>query len=769
MEINNSLYRNNDMQVAPLISRGDIVHLDNDAPRLSREMEKIRTELSLVRKEYNMKQAKMQQHIEELEDTLEALHTKKNNRVIIIYFFKYLDKILRILFGLIPLSQRSKNCLKEIYFKRTYPLRVQPVSVSRRMKKLNPVLESVQKNDREDVFFWGVVDWHFRIQRPQHLAKQFSEIDHRVFYFSNEFIDDYSPGFKVEKLDAKHELYCIHLHVAGSVKIYHSKAPAFALQQLKESMKRFYQWSQTRSSFSIVQHPFWLDLVETLPNQALIYDCMDHHAGFENNIPEITVLEEKLVRQSDMLIVTSQWLYQEMLPKNSKAALIRNACDFEHFSNQPLSVFKDEKNRKIIGYYGAIAEWFDVELVEKIATEFSDCLILLIGNDTAKVGASLMKYANVLMTGEMNYQDLPYYLYAMDVCLIPFKVIPLTLATNPVKAYEYLSAGKSVVSVDLPELHEFYNTVLLANSHEEFISKIKICVVNPPSQQEKSRRIEFAKSQTWSHRVDAMRAVMKAQAYPLISIVIVTYNNLTYTKACLESIEIFTEYPNYEVIIVDNNSTDGSQAFLQDFTISKKHYSLILNQDNLGFAAANNQGLRIAKGEYMVLLNNDTYVTTGWLGTLYRYFKRYPALGLLGPITNNIGNEARVNVQYGNMTEMAEKTKEMTLKKMGHGFLIPVVAFFCTMMSRKAYEEIGELDEDFGIGMFEDDDYCQRAKQAGYQIRCADDVFIHHHLSASFDQMGVQRKQQLFEKNKIIYEKKWGAWSPHKYRDSDSI
>jgi GT2 family glycosyltransferase len=77
---------------------------------------------------------------------------------------------------------------------------------------------------------------------------------------------------------------------------------------------------------------------------------------------------------------------------------------------------------------------------------------------------------------------------------------------------------------------------------------------------------------------------------------------------------------------------------------------------------------------------------------------------------------------------------------------------------------VGGLDEQFGMGFFEDDDYCRRVEQAGYAIACAEDVFVHHHLSASFDQLKAAAKQALFEKNRALYEAKWGAWSPHRYR-----
>lgn len=251
---------------------------------------------------------------------------------------------------------------------------------------------------------------------------------------------------------------------------------------------------------------------------------------------------------------------------------------------------------------------------------------------------------------------------------------------------------------------------------------------------------------------------------PFVSIIILTYNNLELTKACLNSLEANTGYKNMEIIIVDNASTDDTPDFLKKNYQHKKNYQIILNNKNLGFAAGNNIGLKAATGEYLVLLNNDTRVTSGWIRAMVSYFVQYSKMGLLGPITNNIGNEAKISTKYKNPDEMLPEVSEITLKNTGRLRLMKTVAFFCVMIPRKVFEEIGLLDERFGLGFFEDDDYCRRVQQAGYEIYCAEDVFVHHHLSASFDQMKAKSRQKLFEENKKIYESKWGAWQPHQYR-----
>lgn len=619
-----------------------------------------------------------------------------------------------------------------------------------------------------DYFFWAIIDWHFRIQRPQHLARNLAGLGHRVFYFSNEFIDSEESGFEVEALDEKNCLYQIKLYVKNSPAIYFGTPLPNDIVQIRQGLLKFMCWTGSQQVLSLVQHPYWLEIASRIPNSRLVYDCMDHHGGFENTATGIVALEEFLVKKAELLVVTSSWLQQEMRRDNTNIAIIRNGCEYQHFCTAPNEIYHDELNRDIIGYYGALDEWFDIPLIEMVATHFADCLILLIGRDTCGMQQKLQHLENVKFTGEVSYQQLPFYLHAFAVCLLPFKVIPLTLATNPVKVYEYLSAGKSVVSVDLPEIHQFEGLVSIASDAEQFIEHVAALLSVKSDSATIATRQAFAAQQTWAHRVEQLNAVVNRLVEPLVSIIVVTYNNLAFTKTCLQSIIEYTDYSNYEVIIVDNASSDDSPEYLQQIC-QQQQWTLILNADNRGFSAANNQGLAAARGDYLLILNNDTAVTLGWLRTLVNHMQHDRSIGLIGPVTNNIGNEARVETLYTDVNDRHGEARELTLVNMGKLFHIRTLAFFCVMLSRHTYAVIGGLDEVFGLGFFEDDDYCRRVEQAGLQIMCAQDVFVHHHLSASFNKLPTVERQQLFEKNKAVYENKWGPWIPHQYRPSNEL
>jgi GT2 family glycosyltransferase/glycosyltransferase involved in cell wall biosynthesis len=624
--------------------------------------------------------------------------------------------------------------------------------------------EIAPATEKEDVFVWSVIDWHFRMQRPQHLAAALARSGHRVFYISNNFVDSGIPGFHAEALDASGRLFQVNLNLETAPQIY-SQLPTQAQQdQLQGSLARLLGWTASKKSFSIVQHPYWEQLSRCVPSAKLVYDCMDHHAGFADNVDEVLAAEQRLVSEADLLVVTSGWLVDELAPKARNSVVIRNATEYTHFCTRPDKVFKDAQGRKVIGYYGAIAEWFDPALVRDLAIAHPDALVLLIGRDTAGVGEQLKDLPNVRLEGEVPYDQLPYWLHGFDVCLLPFQVIPLTLATNPVKVYEYLSAGKPVVSVDLPEMQQFSGLVSVASTAAGFVAATTALLASTDDAQAIAARREFAACQTWNHRAADLEMALASIQEPRVSVIVLTYNNLELTKACLQSIEQNSDYSNLEVIAVDNASSDGSQDYLAQWESMGPGRRFIANAQNLGFSAGNNVGLAAATGEYLVILNNDTYVTAGWVRSLVNHLRRHPSAGLVGPVTNNIGNEARIEIAYGNMDQMQELAGEYTRRHAGVSFSIRTAAFFCVMLSRRAYEAVGPMDEQFGVGFFEDDDYCMRLHAAGFDVRCAEDVFVHHHLSASFNKLKAETKQALFDRNRALYEQKWGTWTPHAYR-----
>ncbi|MDP2178386.1 MAG: glycosyltransferase [Methylophilaceae bacterium] len=678
-----------------------------------------------------------------------------------------LTQALRRRYHSLPLPAPAKSMARFAYH-RVYRKVVRSLSHSAlRVSQLHaPAIGPLaQQHDKPDYVVWGVIDWHFRHQRPQQLALALAATGRRVFYISEALVDDERAGFEAEALGASGQLFQVNLFAKGAPSIY-SDAPCLeTVAQLRRSIGEVLDWADCKQIVSLVDHPFWYDMASVLPNSRLVYDCMDHHEGFGNNPESLMQLEKQLLSEAELTITTSTWLDDAITLHAKHRALIRNAGEYEHFAKMPDSINRDPQGRRIIGYYGAIAEWFDLDLVESVARQHPNCSVLLVGADTVNARSRLAKLHNVTFTGEVPYSELPHYLHGFDVCLLPFKVIPLTLATNPVKAYEYLGAGKPIVTVDLPEMAQFDGLVYTAAGIDAFLAAVSKVLSEPEPDSLVQQRKAFAEGQSWQHRAEALiQHAESAARDPKVSVIVVTFNNIDLTRACLESLDEYSQYEQLEIIVVDNASSDGSPAFLSEWVANGHNRRLVLNDDNRGFAAANNQGLAAATGEYLVMLNNDTYVTPGWIRTLVRHLQRDRTIGLIGPVTNNIGNEAKIDIAYEGMGEMLLKSSAYTRRHLGQTNPLRTAAFFCVMMPRTTYERVGTLDEAFGRGFFEDDDYCRRIEQLGLRVVCAEDVFIHHQLSASFDQLRQQDRQKLFEENKKIYEAKWGPWASHEYR-----
>jgi GT2 family glycosyltransferase len=255
-------------------------------------------------------------------------------------------------------------------------------------------------------------------------------------------------------------------------------------------------------------------------------------------------------------------------------------------------------------------------------------------------------------------------------------------------------------------------------------------------------------------------------AEPVASIVVVSFDSLPFTRLCLETVLAEPGEPPFELIVVDNGSTDGSREYLEELDGRDARVSLLANGENAGFPAACNQGLAAARGRVLVLLNSDTIVPPGWLSRLGAHLEG--EADLVGPVTNRIGNEAEVPVSYETYGDFLREAAGRAAKRRGESVEIPTLTMFCLAMRRAAWEAIGPLDESFGVGTLEDDDYSQRAHRAGLRLLCAEDVLVHHFGEGSFGKLfGDGSYSRLLDRNRRQFEQKWGeAWEPYQRRQT---
>ena len=261
-------------------------------------------------------------------------------------------------------------------------------------------------------------------------------------------------------------------------------------------------------------------------------------------------------------------------------------------------------------------------------------------------------------------------------------------------------------------------------------------------------------------------AAVAEAAEPVASVVVVSFDSLAFTRLCVETVLAEPAEPPFELIVVDNGSTDGSREYLEELAGRDARMSLIANDENAGFPAACNQGLAAARGGVLVLLNSDTIVSRGWLARLGSHLEA--GADLVGPVTNRIGNEAEVAVSYETYGDFLREAADRADKRRGETIEIPTLTMFCLAMHRAAWEAIGPLDESFGVGTLEDDDYSQRARRAGLRLLCAEDVLVHHFGEGSFGKLfGDGSYSRLLDRNRGQFERKWGeAWKPYQRRQT---
>ena len=458
----------------------------------------------------------------------------------------------------------------------------------------------------------SIIDWDFRFQRPQHMAAGLVGNGWDVYYFDGNF-----------------DMHESHTRVIDGVNVVRVKCPQFGdIHMIKsaddiiifDAVDKYLAEKQIIPDAVIVMYPTWYPVffgIKEKYGTKIIFDYLDEFDGFHKTsknpllLPATTWLKENC----DLAIASSQFLFEKVNAAAAKSCLIRNGADCAHFEK---ASGMTKKARPIVGYYGAIAEWFDFESVAFAAKTLPQYDFILIGEYTQGDAASLALLPNVSFLGEIPYAELPEQIRCMDVCLVPFDAsTDLIKATNPVKFYEYLAAGKKIVATAIPELAEFDREfVLLSNDKEEFANHIRLCAEGIDSSASAEERMKMAQSHDWSVRSLAVHEQIM-DVFPTVSIVIVTHNCIESAKECISTIFSVSSYPRFDVIVVDNASADGTREYLKIAEENYLNMSVFLSDVNLGFAKANSIAAKKANGEYVIFLNVDTTVKNGWIQSLF--------------------------------------------------------------------------------------------------------------------------------------------------------
>lgn len=342
--------------------------------------------------------------------------------------------------------------------------------------KYEKVIDEILKNGEYDrILMWrGSFGWNVPLfQRPQHIARKLTDNKTLIFYEVTRMTD------KVKYIEKeKDNLYLVNYEVKDFENMLISKINKIA----KPKYLHLYSTCWDVSDVTLQKY------VDN--NYKVLYEYIDDLnpslAGTKDlptNVKNIHDWISKNVNDS-LVVVSADKLYEDITKKRKSkknVAFATNGVDYDFFRtceqekniNEELKEIK-KKYQKIIGYYGALAIWFDYDLVKKLAKAYPDYAFVLFGikYDTSYDENNLDEYDNIHFLGPINYNDLPYNANYFDICIIPFIINEITLATNPLKVFEYMAMHKPIITTPMPECMK-YKSVNIANDSKEFIKLIK--------------------------------------------------------------------------------------------------------------------------------------------------------------------------------------------------------------------------------------------------------------------------------------------------------
>lgn len=338
---------------------------------------------------------------------------------------------------------------------------------------------------RKILIFPPGLAWHESVfQRPQHLAQALSDQGYLVFYIEPE---------TSKQLDGFNQL-----------------------------TKNLFLCHVPLKTFEILLHPYVMSMTwnyqfaAQIPHARLIYDYVDHLRVFSGNQQRLAQHHTHLLQSAEFVLATSSPLLEQVQSIRPDTILCPNGVDYDHFmiSNNdheepPTDIAPLLLSRSpIIGYSGALARWFDYDLLEVTARQRPDLNFLLIGPDHDQtLPPRLLNIPNLTWLGSKSYQILPAYLRYFDVAVIPFRVDELTHAASPLKLFEYMAAGKPVIVTAMQESMRFPG-VLVAQDRQEFSNRLDEALELRSDDDYLQTIQQVAKENTWEARARQIKQVL---------------------------------------------------------------------------------------------------------------------------------------------------------------------------------------------------------------------------------------------------------------------
>jgi glycosyltransferase involved in cell wall biosynthesis len=246
-----------------------------------------------------------------------------------------------------------------------------------------------------------------------------------------------------------------------------------------------------------------------LRRSLLVYHCIDDYSALPGvNVSAIRALDEELSESADLVIAASKPVFEAKQRQNRSVLLMPHGVDVDHFAraqDETLTPPDDilTLRRPIVGFYGLIESWIDLQLVDYVAARIPHATFVMIGR-TAVPPDQLPVRDNVLFLGPRPYESLPSYGRLFDVAIIPYKLTDQVIAANPLKLREYLAMGLPIVSVSTPEIDQFADVVNVTRSRDEFLGGVRAALERPRDPAQIARRMSAVADVSWQAKVNGL-------------------------------------------------------------------------------------------------------------------------------------------------------------------------------------------------------------------------------------------------------------------------
>ncbi len=628
------------------------------------------------------------------------------------------------------------SLVHRISTKKTTPIVFDDINIDKNSK------ENLILNKRKKIFVFGNIPYYDigGGQRSSQIAKTF-----------------YKMGFPV---------YYLYAYPSSESKIHNIPMPMIMHNDLKKIGLEKISNLMNENDLCIFESPCekfeeYIKLAKDKKTK-IVYENIDN---WETSLGVGVLHKEtlnELLKDANLLVGTAKPLvtqleeYCQDLKIKRDIKYLANAVDDEMFF--PLKQHEKPEDlvigSKTLIYYGSLwGEWFDWEIIFGVAESNPDYEINLIGDYQGIMNIVTKSPKNVHYLGLKKQEELPAYLKYSDYALLPFKVGKIGDYVSPLKIFEYISMNKIVLATSLPDIKDYPNTYF-GDTAEEWNKLLK---KNLKVDEQKSD--EFVSQNNWYNRTCQMLDILyksesekcQKEFYNNISIVVLNYNNKGIIDRCIDSLLRYNKRYSYEIIIVDNKSTDGS---LEQMKNKYKDKIKIIENEKNGCSSGRNLGVKNATKEYIMFLDSDQWAMNEyWIEPYFEILNKVPNVGLIGWAAgwfNKYGKAYHVvdSFAYRYMPQSGLCRKDIGY--LGSGGM---------MIKKELFDKVEGFDLFYDPTCYEDTDLSLKIRNEGFEIYYCPYLGVMH-LPHQTTKSGSSAHKKLTNEKQEYFTKKWNEKNP---------